>query len=83
MSHVPSLKIEDKRAIITGGAMGIGWAISQLLAHAGAKVLLVDLNQEKLDDAKRQLVSQGYEAETYAGDITKTETIEGMLKAAV
>lgn len=83
MSHVPSLELKGKRAIVTGAAMGIGQAIAQLLAHAGAKVVLVDLRQDKLDEAKQQLASEGYDVAAYAGDVTEQTTIEGMCRTAV
>lgn len=38
----------DQVAIVTGGARGIGKAISQVLAQAGASVVIVDINAEQL-----------------------------------
>ena len=43
--------LHGKRAIVTGAASGIGLATAELFTSQGANVVLVDLNQQKLDDA--------------------------------
>jgi NAD(P)-dependent dehydrogenase (short-subunit alcohol dehydrogenase family) len=47
--------IADRAAFITGGANGIGLGIARSLAHAGAKLILVDLDAGALEQAKAQL----------------------------
>ena len=49
------ISLEGKTALVTGGATGIGFAISTELADAGAHVIIVGRRQEKLDEAKKQL----------------------------
>ncbi len=44
-------EITGKRAVVTGAASGIGLAIAELFASQGAKVVLIDLSQERLDAA--------------------------------
>ena len=54
METTPLKQIMDltgKTAIITGGAMGIGYGISYRLAEAGANVLIADMNQAAADAA--------------------------------
>lgn len=43
------------RALITGGASGIGYAVAELCLKASMKVTVVDYNQETLDLAKKNL----------------------------
>jgi len=69
--------LHDKVALITGGANGIGLGIAQAYAELGAKVVITDLTQEKLDEATEQI-----EGEVYAivNDVTQKETHAGMLE---
>jgi NADP-dependent 3-hydroxy acid dehydrogenase YdfG len=45
----------NSRALITGGASGIGYAVAELCLKASMKVTVVDYNQETLDYAKKSL----------------------------
>ena len=64
------ISLEGKTALVTGGATGIGFAISTELADAGAHVIIVGRRQEKLDEAKKQL---GDKCSCYQFDVTETE----------
>ena len=48
------MQLEDKVVIVTGGAAGIGGAVSKVLAQRGAKIVAVDINA----DAGAQLESE-------------------------
>lgn len=45
------MRFQDKVAIVTGGASGIGLAVAKRLASEGARIVLVDLNPDKLNQA--------------------------------
>jgi len=45
------MQLTDKVIIITGGCQGLGRSMAEYFAAKGVKLALVDLNQEKLDDA--------------------------------
>lgn len=74
--------LENKVAVITGGAGGIGKVTAETFLREGAKVVLVDLVEEALDKAKAELESLG-EVVTVVADVTKEEDVEKYVKAAV
>lgn len=71
-------KLQGKVAIITGGASGIGAATAELFVAEGAKVVLVDLNEEKGKAFEEQLKAQGAEALFVKTNITSEEEVQAM-----
>jgi len=76
------IKLAGKGALVTGGAVGIGYAIAYRLAEAGAKVLIVDVNGEKAAQASQELKGYGYRAESLACDISQEKAVESMVREA-
>jgi 3-oxoacyl-[acyl-carrier protein] reductase len=72
--------LDDKVAIVTGSARGIGRATAELLASQGAKVLINDLDA----DAAEQTASEiDGETVVYGGDLTKGSAPDELVKTAV
>ncbi len=46
MSVLDLFRLDGKRAVVTGAAQGIGFAIAQALKEAGAKVIIADMNED-------------------------------------
>ncbi|RJP30872.1 MAG: SDR family NAD(P)-dependent oxidoreductase [Actinobacteria bacterium] len=69
------LDIKGKRALVTGGASGIGFAIAARLAGKGAEPILVDRNQASLDKALAELRGEGYRAFGFQADVTSIEDL--------
>ena len=68
------MDLKDKVVVITGGAGGLGLAMAQNFAQAGAKIALIDVDQEKLERACAELGSDT-EVQGYALDITDEEDV--------
>ena len=75
-------RLENKTAVITGGAGGIGKATAERFLREGASVLLADLDEDNLKEAVKDLgekniyftaadVSKEDEVKKYAGDAEK------------
>ncbi len=70
------IDLSNKIAIVTGGAKGIGFGIASRLAEAGAKVLIVDLDQAATEQAASQMQEKGWQAETLQADVSNEEDIK-------
>lgn len=74
-------RLENKVAIITGGAGGIGIAAAKRFVAEGAQVLLVDLEQKALDAAVADIGSDHVSG--FAADVTSAADSEAFVAAAV
>jgi NAD(P)-dependent dehydrogenase (short-subunit alcohol dehydrogenase family) len=75
--------LENKVAIITGAASGIGAATAKLFAAEGAKVVVSDISGEKGKQVAEEIVKSGGEAIFVAGDASKAADNEQLVKEAV
>jgi 3-oxoacyl-[acyl-carrier protein] reductase len=72
--------LDGKSAIVTGSARGIGRATAELLAAQGAQVLINDLDGDVAEQAAGEIAG---ETAVFAGDLTKSDAPEALVKAAV
>ena len=70
------VSLEDKRALITGSAVGIGKAIAYRFAEAGADLELVDINKKGLRAVKKELSQFKSEINIHKVDVSKKEEID-------
>lgn len=73
------MELKDKTAFITGGASGLGLATAQHFIAAGARVMLYDLNAERLQKAVQAL---GANAHWYAGDVADESAVKAAIASA-
>src|SRR5207237_5021498 len=72
--------LSGKTALITGGSRGLGLQIAEALGELGAKVAITARKQGELDEAAARLSKQGIETLTIAGDLSRYDTIPGMVE---
>lgn len=75
--------LQDKVAIVTGGAQGIGAAIAERLAAEGASVAVVDLNLDKARETAERLRRSGVAAEAYQVDVGAAEAVKAVVAEIV
>lgn len=75
-----SKPMQDKIAIVTGGAGGIGRAISNRLARAGATVIIFGRNEERGNKTVQEIDAEGGTAVFYRTDLINGEEIERSMK---
>lgn len=69
-------RVKGKVAIVTGGASGIGEATARLLAREGAKVAIVDIDDENGQRVAREIVKEGGIANFWHMDISKENEVK-------
>ncbi|MDD3758473.1 MAG: glucose 1-dehydrogenase [Advenella sp.] len=67
--------LKDKVVLVTGGGGGIGSAICKRFGQAGAKVAVVDINQEAGDKVVEEIKAAGGFAQTFLVDLTSQESV--------
>ncbi|MBK1781955.1 glucose 1-dehydrogenase [Advenella sp. WQ 585] len=67
--------LKDKVVLVTGGGGGIGSAICKRFGQAGAKVAVVDINQEAGDKTVAQITQAGGFAQTFLVDLTSQASV--------
>lgn len=73
-----SENLKEKVAVVTGAASGIGLAVANSLAQAGAKVCLADIQKEALDRAVAEINSAGGTAMPVFADLGSENDIQSL-----
>jgi NAD(P)-dependent dehydrogenase (short-subunit alcohol dehydrogenase family) len=77
------MDLSGKAAVITGGGGGIGRATGVAMGRAGARVLLVDLDDARLRDAADAVAQTGAQVRTHVADVTTSQAVRGYVAAAL
>ena len=78
-----STQLKDQIAVVTGGARGIGRAIAEALADAGATLVLADLNAEGAQATAAEIAAaKGVKAEGVGCDVSNAEACATLITEA-
>jgi 3-oxoacyl-[acyl-carrier protein] reductase len=69
--------VQDRVALVTGGAQGIGEAIALRLAGGGAKVGVLDLQKDAARAVADRITAAGGQAITLAADVSRRDEVQG------
>lgn len=76
-------RLNDKVAIVTGGASGIGEAVAKIFAKNGAKVLLVDIDQVNLERVAAEIVADNGTCFYANADVSDEQQVIHFFKLAM
>ena len=76
-------RLENKVAIITGGSGLIGFTTAKRLASEGAKILLVDIDEETLKEKEKEAKDSNYDMSYVVADVTNPKDVENYVKTAI
>jgi NAD(P)-dependent dehydrogenase (short-subunit alcohol dehydrogenase family) len=82
MLSAPNFRLDGKRALVTGGSRGIGFASGLALAQAGAAVTLVARDLSKLELAAEEFSKLGFNCAILQLDVTDSVAVRQVIQQA-
>ena len=73
MDALARFRLDGKVAAITGGARGIGYAVAELFAKVGAKIALIDINEEVGQQSAKRLSAEGSRVSFFQADLRQAD----------
>lgn len=77
------MKLAERVAVVTGGARGIGKAISMKLAENGAAIAIVDINEEVAQATADEMNAAGFNAKAYKANVVSADDVNEMVKNVI
>ncbi|GGA32747.1 3-ketoacyl-ACP reductase [Kroppenstedtia guangzhouensis] len=77
------MKLQDRVAVVTGAASGMGKAIANLYAKEGAQVIVADLDVDGAETAVKEIESHGGTAKAVKANVAELKDVENMIDTAV
>ena len=74
------IDFSDKNVIVTGSSQGIGKKIAESFAASGAHVVLSDIDQEALDNTKKEFTDKGFSCSANVCNVTHKAEVQKLIK---
>ncbi len=78
-----NISFQDKVALVTGAASGLGLATAEAFAESGARVVLADWNEKEVQAAAKEIADRGHKTLAIRCDVTDDAQVEAMVKETV
>ncbi|MEL3958289.1 3-oxoacyl-ACP reductase FabG [Caldifermentibacillus hisashii] len=78
-----SKRFEGRVVFVTGGSRGIGKGIAKLFLEEGAKVAIIDINQEALNETASEIAQSGFDIYTKAANVVNANEVETAMQEVV
>src|SRR5215510_6458503 len=78
-----TLRHEGKTTVVTGAAGAIGFATSEILAREGARVMLVDIDNDRLQARTGELRAAGHDVVAFHADCADETQVKAYAQAAL
>jgi NAD(P)-dependent dehydrogenase (short-subunit alcohol dehydrogenase family) len=80
VDHSLSGKVKGRTVLITGGSSGIGKAVAQKIAAAGAKVLICARGADELEATRKEITDAGGNCHSYIVDLSDTKACDELVQ---
>lgn len=77
------MNLSHKVSLITGASQGIGEAIAMEVAASGAELVLIDIQEEKLEEVAQKIRTNKGTASSYKADISSMEEVKNVFEAVM
>ena len=75
--------VRGVRAVVTGAASGLGFAMAEVLAECGAHVTLADVDEELLEESTATLAGRDLNARSFVADVSDESRVEALIRDVV
>lgn len=76
-------RFESRVAFITGGSRGIGKSIAETFANEGAKIAIIDINEEALQEVQSEFKEKGINILAIQANVVKTDEVEAAMEQVI
>lgn len=83
MSHNHNLLLAGRRVLVTGGARGLGYAFAQAIGRAGARVVIADVLEQRVQQAAQQLRAEDLDVQAVSLDLAAPASIDACIETTL